>query len=155
VSGDAATKVRSVAASLGIDRWYARQRPNDKLSRLADCRAADCRATAAVVVAVGDGINDAPLLAGADVAVTFAAGADIAQATSDIVLVGERLDGLIHARNIACNTLKVLRQNQRWALFYNCAAMPLAALGFVPPWAAAIGMSVSSLVVILNALRIA
>jgi P-type Cu2+ transporter len=149
VSGDAAVKVRSVAASVGIERWYARQRPDDKLSRLADCRA-----TGAVVVAVGDGINDAPLLAGADVAVTFAAGADIAQATSDIVLVGERLDGLVHARNIACDTLKVLRQNQRWALFYNCAAMPVAALGFVPPWAAAIGMSVSSLVVILNALRI-
>jgi P-type Cu2+ transporter len=149
VSGDAAVKVRSVAASLGIERWYARQRPDDKLSRLAECRTTD-----AIVVAVGDGINDAPLLAGADVAVTVAAGADIAQATSDIVLVGERLDGLIEARSIACDTLEVLRQNQRWALFYNCAAMPIAALGFVPPWAAAIGMSVSSLIVILNALRI-
>lgn len=149
ISGDAAAKVRSVAAALGIDQWYARQRPCDKLLRLADCRT-----TAACVVAVGDGINDAPLLAGADVAVTFAAGADIAQATSDIVLVGERLDGLLSARKIACDTLRILRQNQRWALMYNCAAVPAAAFGFVPPWAAAIGMSVSSLVVILNALRI-
>jgi Cu2+-exporting ATPase len=149
ISGDAAAKVRRVAADLGIDRWYARQRPDDKLSRLAHART-----TGACVVAVGDGINDAPILAGADVAVAFASGAEIAQAASDIVLMGERLDGLVYARAIARDTLRILRQNQRWALIYNSAAVPLAAFGFVPPWAAAIGMSVSSLVVILNALRI-
>lgn len=149
LSGDAAAKVRRVASSLGIDRWYARQRPDDKLSRLAHART-----TGACVVAVGDGINDAPILAGADVAVAFASGAEIAQAASDIVLMGERLDGLVDARAIACDTLRILKQNQRWALIYNSAAVPLAAFGFVPPWAAAIGMSVSSLVVILNALRI-
>ena len=149
ISGDAAAKVRRVAMSLGIDRWYARQRPDDKLSRLAHSRT-----TGACVVAVGDGINDAPILAGADVAVAFASGAEIAQAASDIVLMGDRLDGLVDARAIARDTLRILRQNQRWALIYNSAAVPLAAFGFVPPWAAAIGMSVSSLVVVLNALRI-
>ena len=86
--------------------------------------------------------------------VIAATGAEIAQATSDIVLMGEGLDGLVDARTIACDTLRILRQNQRWALIYNSAAVPLAAFGFVPPWAAAIGMSASSLVVILNALRI-
>ncbi len=149
ISGDAAAKVRRVATNLGIERWYARQRPDDKLSRLAHART-----TGACVVAVGDGINDAPILAGADVAVAFASGAEIAQAASDIVLMGERLDGLVDARAIARDTLRILKQNQRWALIYNSAAVPLAAFGFVPPWAAAIGMSVSSLVVILNALRI-
>jgi Cu2+-exporting ATPase len=149
ISGDASAKVHRVADALGIERWYARQRPDDKLARLTDCRA-----PAACVVAIGDGINDAPLLAAADVGVTLAAGADIAHATSDIILVGERLDGLLTARGIACDTLRILRQNQRWALFYNCAAVPAAAFGFVPPWAAAIGMSASSLIVILNALRI-
>ena len=149
ISGDGAAKVGRVATSLGIERWSARQRPEDKLSRLAHSRT-----TGACVVAVGDGINDAPILAGADVAVAFATGAEIAQAASDIVLMGERLDGLVDARTIARDTMRILGQNQRWALIYNSAAVPLAAFGFVPPWAAAIGMSVSSLVVILNALRI-
>ena len=68
--------------------------------------------------------------------------------------MGERLDGLVSARTIARDTVRILRQNQRWALIYNSAAVPLAAFGLVPPWAAAVGMSVSSVVVILNALRI-
>jgi Cu2+-exporting ATPase len=103
---------------------------------------------------VGDGINDAPVLAGADVAVALASGADIAQASSDIVLAGEQLGALVAARRIAHETLAVIQQNQRWALLYNLTAVPLAALGFVPPWLAALGMSFSSLCVIGNALRI-
>ncbi|HEX6137355.1 MAG TPA: cation-transporting P-type ATPase, partial [Casimicrobiaceae bacterium] len=73
---------------------------------------------------------------------------------SDIVLAGDRLGALAGARAIARETLAVLRQNQRWALGYNLAVVPLGALGLVPPWLAAIGMSASSLVVVLNALRI-
>jgi Cu2+-exporting ATPase len=149
ISGDAAAKVQAVAVCLGIENWHARQDPQDKLTRLAECRAAGAR-----IVAVGDGINDAPILGAADVAVVFASGAEIAQATGDILLLGDRLDGLMDARAIACDTLRILRHNQRWALLYNCAAVPLAALGLVPPWLAALGMSASSLVVILNALRI-
>lgn len=149
VSGDAAAKVASVAARLGIATWHARQHPADKLARLAALRAQGAR-----VIAVGDGINDAPVLAGADVSIALAAGADLAQATSDIVLRGEHLDAIAYARTIATDTLRILRQNQRWALYYNLCAVPFAALGFVPPWLAAIGMSASSLVVVLNALRI-
>ena len=106
------------------------------------------------MLAVGDGVNDAPVLAGADVAIALAEGAELAQASSDIVLTGGRLDAIAAARDIAQQTLAIVRQNQRWALFYNLAAVPLAALGFVPPWLAALGMSLSSLGVILNALRI-
>lgn len=148
-SGDAQAKVAAVAQRLGIEAWHARMSPADKLERLRVLRAEGAR-----VVAVGDGINDAPVLAGADVAVALAAGAELAQATGDIVLDGAHLPMLAQARAIARETLAVLRQNQRWALAYNLAVVPLGALGFVPPWLAAIGMSMSSLVVILNALRI-
>ena len=95
-----------------------------------------------------------PVLAGADVAIALAEGAELTQASSDIVLKGGRLDAIAPARDIAQRTLAIVRQNQRWALFYNFSAVPLAALGFVPPWLAALGMSLSSLGVILNALRI-
>jgi Cu2+-exporting ATPase len=148
-SGDAASRVAAVATHLGIERWHARLRPAGKLARLEALRAGGAR-----VIAVGDGINDAPVLAGADVSVALAGGAELAQATSDIVLTGARLGALAGARVIARQTLAILRQNQRWALVYNLAVVPLGALGFVPPWLAALGMSVSSLVVVLNALRI-
>jgi Cu2+-exporting ATPase len=148
-SGDAQAKVDAVAQRLGIEIRHARMSPAEKLERLRTLRADGAR-----VVAVGDGINDAPVLAGADVAVAIASGAELAQAAGDIVLDGAHLPALAQARAIARETLAVLRQNQRWALAYNLAVVPLGALGFVPPWLAAIGMSMSSLVVILNALRI-
>jgi len=102
---------------------------------------------------VADGVNDAPMLAGADVAVAVGSAADAAQAASDIVITGQ-LGALADARALTKEMLSILRQNRRWALGYNLAAVPLAALGFVPPWLAAIGMSASSLVVVLNAMRI-
>lgn len=148
-SGDAPDRVAAIASRLDVDRWRARLTPADKLARLRELRASGAR-----VVAVGDGINDAPVLAGADVAVAMASGAELAQASSDIVLTGERLSALAEARSLARQTLAILRQNQRWALTYNLCVVPLAALGFVPPWLAALGMSLSSLVVVLNALRI-
>jgi Cu2+-exporting ATPase len=149
VSGDAAAKVADVARRLGIAQWRARQSPASKLERLRALRAGGAR-----VLAVGDGINDGPVLAGADVAVALASGAELAQAAGDVILDGANLAALPAARAIARQTLAVLRQNQRWALAYNLVVVPPAALGLVPPWLAALGMSVSSLVVVLNALRI-
>jgi len=147
-SGDAKARVQAVAERLGIATWQARQSPADKLALLASLRAAGAR-----VAVVGDGVNDAPMLAGADVAIAVGTAAEAAQAASDIVITGP-LGALADARSTARQTLAVLRQNRRWALCYNLAAVPLAALGFVPPWLAAIGMSASSLAVVLNALRI-
>jgi Cu2+-exporting ATPase len=147
-SGDAETKVARIAASLAVSDWRARQLPGDKLAWLLMLRERGAR-----VLAVGDGINDAPVLAGADVAVALSSGAELAKVSSDIVLTGERLDAIVTARCVARQTLTILRQNQRWALFYNLTAVPLAAFGLVPPWLAALGMSLSSLGVILNSQR--
>ncbi|HKQ14107.1 MAG TPA: heavy metal translocating P-type ATPase [Steroidobacteraceae bacterium] len=149
LSGDAPAKVADIARKLDISSWRARASPADKLSELGAMRAQGAR-----VLVVGDGVNDAPVLAGAHVGVALACGAEIARASSDIVLAGERLGALVTARRVARETIAVIQQNQRWALLYNVVAMPLAALGFVPPWLAALGMSFSSLCVIGNALRI-
>jgi Cu2+-exporting ATPase len=148
-SGDAATKVAAIAERVDVSTWRARAMPAEKLAWLAELRAGGAR-----VLAVGDGINDAPVLAGADVSIALAEGAELTQASSDIVLSGGRLDAISAARDVARETLSIVRQNQRWALFYNLSTVPLAALGFIPPWLAALGMSLSSLGVILNALRI-
>lgn len=148
-SGDAAAKVEKVATHLDIDQWRARQLPAEKLAWLTELRAKGAR-----VMAVGDGINDAPVLAGADVAVAMMSSAELAQASSDIVLSSNRLSALATARATAIQTMTILRQNHRWALGYNLTVVPLAALGFIAPWLAALGMSLSSLCVILNTQRI-
>ena len=149
VSGDASAKVSAIATRLGIKRWRARQTPADKLEHLRDLRAHGAR-----VAAIGDGINDAPVLAGADVAIALASGTELAQAAGDVILDANHLGALGEARAIAQETMHVLQQNQRWAIIYNLVAIPVAAAGFVPAWLAALGMSMSSLVVVLNSLRI-
>lgn len=149
LSGDGAGPVAAVAGELGIDHWSARQTPADKLARLQALQQAGHR-----VVMLGDGINDGPVLAGADVAVAMGGGSALAQTSADMVLTRGHLadltDGIGHARR----TLRVIRQNLAWAAGYNVLALPLAAAGMVPPWMAAIGMSASSLLVVGNALRL-
>jgi Cu2+-exporting ATPase len=149
LSGDAPSKVAAVAQRVGVNDWQGALHPADKLACLHALRAQGAR-----VLAVGDGINDAPVLAGADVAVSLASATELAQSCSDIVFTHGRLHALVEARAIAQQTLAILRQNQRWALVYNLSAVPFAALGWVPPWLAALGMSLSSLIVVLNALRV-
>jgi Cu2+-exporting ATPase len=148
-SGDASARVEAVARELGIAEWRARQSPEAKLAWLERLRRGGAR-----VIAVGDGVNDAPLLAGADVGIAMTGSADLAQAQSDIVLAAGRVDSIAAARALAKQTLAIIRQNHAWALAYNLSAIPLAALGFVPPWLAALGMSLSSLAVVLNLQRI-
>ncbi|MFC5582978.1 heavy metal translocating P-type ATPase [Rhodanobacter terrae] len=148
-SGDDEARVAAIASRLGIDDWHARQSPVDKLERL---QAARCDGH--LTLAVGDGSNDAPLLAGADVSAALTSGTELAQAHADLLLLDGRLDGLIDARAIARQVQRVMAQSRRWSLLYNLCAVPFAAFGFVPPWLAGIGMSLSSLVVVLNALRV-
>jgi Cu2+-exporting ATPase len=106
------------------------------------------------VLMVGDGVNDAPVLTAADVSVAVASGTDLAKVSADIVLLGEGLGGLVTAVETSRGMLRVVRQNLTWAVLYNLTAVPLAASGWLEPWMAALGMSMSSLLVVLNALRI-
>jgi Cu2+-exporting ATPase len=149
VSGDNAASVNRVAAALDIDEHYSGCSPEDKLNII---RTAQNAGNA--VIMVGDGINDAPVLAGADASVALVHGALLAQASADVILLGESLSPLVTGIRLARKTMRIVRQNLAWAVVYNAVALPLAAAGLVPPWAAAIGMSASSLIVVLNALRL-
>jgi len=148
-SGDAPARVASVAQRLGIKTSRARQSAEDKLALVRGLQS-----QGRVVLMVGDGINDAPVLAGADVSVSFAEGAALAHRASDLLLTGASLNGLDAAINIARRTRRVIRQNLGWAIAYNLTALPLAACGLVEPWLAALGMAGSSLLVTLNSLRL-
>ena len=103
---------------------------------------------------VGDGLNDLPSMAGAGVSVAMGSAADLTQLKADAVLLSGQLTQLSEALKASQDTRRVIRQNMAWALAYNVCALPLAAAGLVPPWLAAIGMSLSSLVVVLNAMRL-
>ena len=150
VSGDAEGAVKAVAQQLGIDDWHAGALPEDKLAYVKALQD-----QGRIVAMVGDGINDAPVLAGAQVSIAMGEGADVAQAAADMVMLGSRLATLSEGVALARKTQQIIRQNLGWALGYNLIAIPAAALGYVTPWIAGIGMSASSLLVVLNALRLA
>ena len=103
---------------------------------------------------VGDGVNDAAVLSGADVSFAMGRGAELAQMHADGVLLSEGLAPLADAADTARRTVAIVRQNLVWATVYNLAAIPAAASGMLNPWLAGIGMAVSSAVVVLNALRL-
>ena len=148
-SGDAVAAVGAVARRLGVDAYEAGLLPEDKLARM---RA--LQQQGAVVAMVGDGVNDAPVLAQAQLSIAMGNGALLTQAHADIVLLSGRLQGLVEAIGIAARTRRIVRQNLLWATAYNIVALSLAAAGLVTPWMAGIGMGASSLIVVLNALRV-
>ncbi|RZA20112.1 MAG: cadmium-translocating P-type ATPase [Lysobacteraceae bacterium] len=150
LSGDGQVAVRRFAAALGIGNASARQTPEQKLAAVRHLQA-----TGHAVAMVGDGINDAPVLAGADVSFAIGDGAALAARSADLVLASPALLRIPQAIALARRTRTVIRQNLAWALGYNLLALPLAALGLVTPWMAALGMALSSLTVTLNALRLA
>ncbi len=149
-SGDSAPAVQRFATALGISDAHARQTPEQKLAFVRTLQAEGRR-----VAMVGDGLNDAPVLAGADVSMAMAQGAALAQRAADLVVTHPSLQRIADAVVLARRTRRVIRQNLAWALGYNLLALPLAAAGMVTPWIAALGMAVSSLTVTLNALRLA
>jgi P-type Cu2+ transporter len=148
-SGDHPEAVRRLATRLGIENRQGGMTPADKLAAL---RSLQQRGR--VVAAIGDGTNDAPFLSAADVSIAMAGGADLARINADMVLVTDSLQAIPDALQIGRRARSIIAQNITWAIGYNLLALPAAAIGAVPPWLAAIGMSASSLIVVSNSLRL-
>jgi Cu2+-exporting ATPase len=149
MSGDSPAATQQMASEAGIEDVRAGMTPADKLQQVQALQQ-----QGAIVVMVGDGINDAPVLAGADLSIVMRTAAHISQASADILLLSNNLGALTGGILLARKTRNIIKQNLSWAVSYNLVALPAAALGFVAPWMAAIGMSSSSLLVVLNALRL-
>jgi Cu2+-exporting ATPase len=149
VSGDNAHTVAWWAKEVGIEHYLGACTPEDKFDYIERLQK-DRR----FVWAIGDGVNDAPLLARADVSVAVGAGAPLAAAGADAILTANSLEALAKALALADKMQAIIRQNLLWALLYNVLAIPAAMLGLVNPWIAGIGMSLSSLAVTLNAWRL-
>lgn len=149
-SGDGEAATRHVANTLVIENVRARQTPEQKLNLLRDLQAAGRR-----VLVVGDGINDAPVLAGADVSMAFAGGSSLAQRSADLLVLGDSLAALPDTLALARRTRQTIRAGLAWAAGYNLVAIAIAASGLIHPGFAALGMAGSSLGVTLNALRLA
>jgi len=149
LSGDRAGAAQRVARPLGIDTVVAEASPERKLQEVARWQAAGRR-----VAMVGDGLNDGPVLARADVSFALGHGAPLTQNRADFVVQSGRLADIVFVVEQARTTLRIVRQNLAWAAGYNAVSVPLALIGWMPPWAAGLGMAASSLLVIGNAMRL-
>ncbi|HMS26761.1 MAG TPA: cation-translocating P-type ATPase [Burkholderiaceae bacterium] len=149
LSGDGAQAAARVAQQVGINDYQGACTPQDKLAFLQQQKSAGRK-----VAVVGDGLNDGPMLAGAHVSFAFGQAVPLAQAQSDFVVLGGKLEVVARAANLAKETLKIVKQNLWWAAIYNAICVPLAVFGWLPAWLAGLGMAFSSLFVVLNALRL-
>ncbi len=149
LSGDEKSLVKYTADQLGIDHCFASLTPKDKLSIISKAQKESNK-----VLMVGDGLNDLGALAAADVSITMASGTSVSKTASDAVLVSHDLNVIAKSLLAAKKMARIVKQNLTWAILYNLIAIPFAMMGLVPAWAAALGMSFSSLIVVLNALRL-
>ena len=149
VTGDAQPIAERIARAAGIERVLAGVSPEDKARFINELQSQGRR-----VLMVGDGINDAPALAAADVGIAMASGTEVATETAPITLVGNRLDRVPEAAELACRSVRIIRENLFWAFIYNMVAIPLAAFGVLPAGYAAAAMMFSDISVILNSLRL-
>ncbi|PUE49428.1 heavy metal translocating P-type ATPase [Limnohabitans sp. 2KL-1] len=150
LSGDGVQAVAQVARQVGIDDAQGGCSPQDKLKQLQAWQAQGHK-----VAMVGDGLNDGPVLAGADVSFALGQSVPLAQSKADFVLMAGQLDVLVSTVLRSRQTLRIVKQNLVWAAVYNAACVPLALVGWLPAWAAGLGMALSSLLVVLNAVRLA
>ncbi len=146
ISGDNAEAVKQCANALSVTDFYAGLSAQEKEQIISKSNQ--------VVAVVGDGVNDAPVLARADVSFSMKQGADLAHAASDFIILGQSLAPISHAIKVAKISQSIIKQNLTWALLYNLSVTPAAVLGLLPPWVAALGMSASSLLVVLNSRRV-
>ena len=151
LSGDRLSTVMQVGEELDIDTNLvtAEATPEEKLDYIKHLQAKDAK-----VLMVGDGLNDSPSMAAAAVSIAMAKSTDVTKVNADMLLMNEDLNNVIIAHKFATKTLRIIRQNLTWAASYNLFGVPLAMMGYVTPWLAALGMSLSSLIVVLNALRL-
>ena len=149
LSGDGTAAAERVAAQVGITGFKGSCSPQDKLDFLRNEQQQGHR-----VAVVGDGLNDGPVLAGAHVSFAFGKAVPLAQAQADFVILGDQLATVVNALLLSRRTLRVVRQNLWWAAIYNAVCVPLAVVGWLPAWLAGLGMALSSLLVVLNALRL-
>jgi len=150
LSGDRSTSVAGIAQAVGIAAARGDCSPADKLATLQALQA-----QGRVVAMVGDGLNDTPALAAAAVSFAFSATVAVSQVHADFVVLGQSLEAVLRTQQLAQRTMAIVRQNLWWALAYNAACVPAAVMGYVSPWLAGLGMALSSLLVVLNALRLA
>ncbi|WP_114764445.1 heavy metal translocating P-type ATPase [Vibrio rhodolitus] len=148
LTGDSKTNAELVANAIGIDDVVAEAKPQDKLDYLQSGDKHD------ITMMIGDGINDAPTLAGAHLSVAMGGGTDVAKASADMVLLGDNLDRILKARELALKTRRIIAENLAWSLGYNLLILPLAVAGLVAPYFAVVGMSASSIIVVSNSLRL-
>jgi P-type Cu2+ transporter len=149
MSGDHGSIVHQVAAKLDIDEHQAELKPEDKLNNIAKLQQQGYQ-----VCMIGDGINDAPAFAQADVAIAMTEASDLTKLNADMLLLNNKIDTLITMLKIVSKTNRTIHINFIWALGYNLTALPFAIMGYIAPWMAALGMSLSSLIVVINATRI-
>lgn len=149
LTGDSSAAVEHIARQLKINTVVSGVSPEQKLQHIQQLQD-----NGAQLVMVGDGINDIPVLAGAETSIAMGSATDLAKTNADAVLISSELMRLPQALRLAKRTRANIRQNLGWAILYNLIALPLAAAGMIAPWMAAIGMSASSLVVVGNALRL-
>ncbi|QLC72194.1 cadmium-translocating P-type ATPase [Pseudomonas sp. LPB0260] len=149
LSGDSSPMVGEVARQLGIEQARGGLTPDAKLAELKQLHQQGRR-----VLMLGDGVNDVPVLAGADISIAMGSATDLAKTSADAVLLSNRLTSLVQAFALARRTRRIIIENLAWASLYNGLVLPFAAVGWITPIWAALGMSLSSLLVVLNALRL-
>ncbi|MNU64965.1 putative copper-importing P-type ATPase A [compost metagenome] len=149
LTGDSSPQADTVARELGVDELVKGVTPDGKLAYLKAREAAGD-----ISIMVGDGINDAPVLAGAHASFAMAGGTDLAKNSADAILLADDLSRLLTARTLALRTRRIIQENFAWSIGYNLLVLPLAASGWLPPYLAAAGMSLSSLIVVTNSMRL-
>ncbi|MFQ2155024.1 heavy metal translocating P-type ATPase [Aeromonas hydrophila] len=149
LTGDSSAQADEVARELGVDELVKGVTPDGKLAYLKEHEVRDD-----ISIMVGDGINDAPVLAGAHASFAMAGGTDLAKNSADAILLADDLSRLLDARALALRTRKIIKENFAWSIGYNLLVLPLAASGWLPPYVAAAGMSLSSLIVVTNSMRL-